>query len=110
MDNITNKKYKLNLVQVIDIDIRDTIDLEEVIFPNLNIIQNKSHNKIVGSSCDQNLSIKFLNRVQQIDRKNLLIELRKSRSENQLHTTSVYHKRSTINTTDFNKSFTLNLA
>ena len=43
--NITNNNYKGNLVQVIDIDIRGTIDLEEGVFITLNIIQQKSQNK-----------------------------------------------------------------
>ena len=46
MDNLTNDNYKGNLVQVIEIDIRGTIDLEEGVFLTLNIIQNKSQNKM----------------------------------------------------------------
>ena len=40
-DNITNNNYKRNLDQVIEIDIRDTIDLEEGLFSTLKIIKNK---------------------------------------------------------------------
>ena len=94
---------------MIEIDIRVTIDLEEGVFITLNIIQKKSQD-FFGSSCDQRLSIKLFNQVKQIDWKNILIDLSESCSENRRQTTSVNHKRITINMKDFNKLFTLNQA
>ena len=126
MDNLTNKNYKGNLVQLIYIDILYAIDLEEGVFLTLNIIkktQNKTQEnhwncwielydttEIVGSSYDQKWSLKSLNWVQRIDRKNHLVELSESHSANRLLPSSVSCKRSTINTTKFTKQFTQNRA
>ena len=40
-DNLTNNNDKGKLVQVIEIDMRDMVDLEEGMFYTLNIIKNK---------------------------------------------------------------------
>ena len=45
LDNITNNKYKGNLVTIIDTDIRDMTDLEEVLFITPDIIQNNIQKK-----------------------------------------------------------------
>ena len=45
LDNLTNNNYIRNLVQEINIYIRDTIELEEGVYITLNIIQNKTKNK-----------------------------------------------------------------
>ena len=50
MNNLTNSNYKGNLVQVIDIDIKGMIDLEEGVFITLKIIQKKSQKKTYENS------------------------------------------------------------
>ena len=46
LGNLTNKNYKGNLVQVIDIDVRDTIDLNKGVVITINIIQKSTQNNI----------------------------------------------------------------
>ena len=110
MDNVTNKRYKGNLVQVIETDIRGLIYSEEGVFLTLNNTQKKSQ-----ENCSVELllevtykSIKWLNQVQIINPKNILFKLSEMLSDNQLQTTLVNRKWSTIDTTNFNKSFTMN--
>ena len=46
LGNLTNKNYKGNLVQVINIYVRDTIDLNKGVFITINITQKITQNKI----------------------------------------------------------------
>ena len=64
MIDITNKKYKVKLVQVIDIEIRGTIDLEEGVYPTLNIIQKESQKK-TQEICWIKLWSEIINRIVQ---------------------------------------------